>query len=195
MPFSRFLKAVRLTLLMLPVATSQAAAVWGRAEFLGGDVGTAYVGARLLDLSIYHQRYGMGIGTSLVDGRLHGWDIPRRGAPDASGHILSGIGPINAFVALKSWEGIPFFIGDYEAHPTVGRIEAYGSYCGWGRMWGFTEEAPNSLGEPERQRVGGGVPASYWDYGLRLDIGAYWGIAAGRFAFQTDREKEQFIED
>ncbi len=44
------------------------------------------------------------------------------------------------------------------------------------------------MGEPERQRVGGGVPASYWDYGLRLDIGAYWGVAAGRFAFQTDRE-------
>ncbi len=88
MPSSPCLKAIRSAPLFLLLLASPAAAVWGRAEFLGADLGSAYVGARLLDVALYHQRYGVGLGTTLIDGRLHGWDIPRRGSPDASGHIL-----------------------------------------------------------------------------------------------------------
>lgn len=176
-------KAFLATLPLLLVRPAHAA--WGRIEFVDAAAGRGFSQVRLFDTALHNERYGFGLGFTTLDARLHGWDIRRRGQPDASAHVLLGLAPVTAHWTIWNWEGPANFRGLDFAQPPVGHLSAYFHYGWWARLAGFTEVERPLLGEESRVDVEGRVPATYSDYGLRLDYGNYAAVSIGRMEFKT----------
>lgn len=162
----------RFSLAALLLCAGDASAYWTRQEWIGLELRTGSQKARLIDVSAYASRWGLGVGTTALDVTMGAWDVPRRGLPDASGHGVLIYFPLKAYVALASWKGGPYFhfIDKSRADHSVGKLEAYYSYCDWGSMFQFTEVTSTILpGQAARESVPGSVRAKVIDYGLRAD--------------------------
>lgn len=166
-------------------AVPASAESWNRVEILGLLGGNGVYGVDVLGLGIYHPRYGLGVGTRALELRGETWDLPRKGGlGDASAHAILLFAPLEARVVLHSWEGSPFTTL-VSAESSIGRLEAFGSYCPWAYFAQQTEVRPGLLGTPERAPVDGFVKATSWDWGLSYDAGRLWSVSAGRFEFKT----------
>lgn len=175
---------MRLVSLAILLLVSPAEGAWKRYEVIDAGVASAFQRLGAGEAALYHSRYGFGIGTRIGEARFGAWDVRRMGLPDASAHVLSSWFPVSGYLALKSWRG-----GRMITPPraeSLGRVELYGTLSRWGRLWGFTAARPDLLGDLERVRVRGAVPASYLDYGIRYDHGNFVSLAVGRFEFSTD---------
>lgn len=176
-------KALRL-LVALALLASPASAAWDRVEYFGGYAGNGYWGVDLLSAGIYHDRYGVGVGTKLADLRLQTWDLPRKGRPDASSHGMVIPFPLEARVVLASWEGKPY--QDYLSFESSnGRVELKGWYCPWTIFSDLTDVQPGVIGATERDPVYGVAYGTTWDAALSFDAGKLWAVEAGRFEFKT----------
>jgi hypothetical protein len=170
--------------LLLAAAPSRAA--WTRSEWLGLYAGNGHWGARVLDFSIYESRYGLGVGLAALDIKAGGWDAPRAGLRDASAHYFLLPVPLRAQLALHSWKGgVHFYDTVYKADRAIGRLELFGSYCGWASQSDFTERRPNILGDPEKVNIPGSLRATVTEYGLRADMGRSFWASVGRMEFRT----------
>lgn len=174
------------SVLLLAFAAAPCGA-WDRFEVFGAYAGTGFLGMRVADYGRYHGRYGVGVGTRLMDARLETWDLPRKSRPDASAHALIIPAPLEARIALKSWEG-PVYIEGTGAESSIGRVELHGWYCPWAFFGLMSEVQTDVLGERARAQINDIVGAEAWDVGLRYDRGNLWYVSAGRFEF---RSKEQ----
>ncbi len=158
--------------------------LWWRQEWVGYEATTGYFGFPIGDFAIYGARHGLGVGTTALRFRVAGWDVPRRDGNDVSGHLLTTYLPVNVYATLHSWEGRKtIFWG--KGKRSIGRIEAYGSYCPWGRLSVLTRERRDILGGRERVPVGGYAKAEVLDVGLRLDLGTMASFSVGRLEFKT----------
>lgn len=177
-----------LALLVVLAFPSPSHAIWLRWEIVGGAAGYRFLEGKAIGLTLYNQRYGVGIGSYLYEVKKHGWDIGRVGLSDASGHLLDSFGPVNIRLALKSYEGLPLVTGplrELRADHTINRLEAYLDYSGWGHLSNFSEARLNEQSELARFDVEGRLPVRYFNYGLRLDCGSTLGVSVGRLDFKT----------
>lgn len=181
----------------LLLAAEDASAYWLRMGGVGGEARTGSQLARAGELGLYESRYGLGLGTTVLEGQFGAWDLPRRGRPDASGHLIVNAFPLQAFATLYSWRGPAFlhFMDDSKADYSIGRLEAYGSYSNWARMHFFSDvQTPTFFGPPERTVVPRvTAQLKVIDYGLRADhmFGLSWTLAVGRQEI-TARESDVF---
>lgn len=170
------------------LAAPARAQTWDRFEVFGGYLGTGFSGIRVADYGLYNARYGVGVGTRLMDARLETWDLPRAGRrPDATADGIVIPVPLEARVALYSWEG-GIFTNETYAESSIGRLELHAWYCPWAFFGMMHEYQTNILGDRERVQINDTNAAQAWDMGARLDSGHLWYVSAGRFEFQT---KEQ----
>lgn len=156
----------------LALAAGDASAYWRRDEWVGVEFRTGSQRARLIDLSLYESRWGLGAGTTVLDMGMGAWDVPRPGLPDASGHGLMLLFPLKAYAALASWKGPPYFhfLDGSEAEHSVGKLELFYSYCDWATMFDFTEVTSGALpGQVGRAYTGERAKVKIVDYGLRFD--------------------------
>lgn len=182
---SRTLSSVFLSVLLALGSAPAQGATWDRFEVFGFYAGNQFAGIRVADYGLYSARYGLGLGTRLMDARLETWDLPRKGGrPDATADGLVIPVPLEARAALLSWEGGIFTDSTY-AESSIGRLELHGWYCPWA-MFGITHEYQTSLlGHRERVQTNDTNRAEAWEYGLRLDSGHLWYVSVGRFEFRT----------
>ncbi len=171
---------------LLLLSVGEASAAWGRLELFDVASGRGFSKVSFLDAAVLGERYGFGVGTNVLEGRAHGWDIRRRGAPDASAHLLWSVFPVSAWWTLWDWEGPENFRGLDFAEPSVGHVSAFYIYSGWAQLGGFNEVNRSIPDMETRQAVEGSVPATYTDCGLRVDYGNYVAVSAGRFRFTTE---------
>jgi hypothetical protein len=116
---------------------------WLRQQWIGYEAATSFYGFKVGDFSLHGARHGLGFGTTAAQIRVAGWDVPRRDGNDASGHALVTYLPLNAYLALHSWAG-PKRIFFGKGKRAIGRVEAFASYCPWGRLTAFTRESTSS---------------------------------------------------
>jgi hypothetical protein len=153
-------------------------------EYVGAFAGNGFYGGDILSLGLYHDSYGLGVGTTLLQMRGETWDLQRKHAPDASIHGILIPLPLEARVVLASWEGDPFV--DYvNVESSNARLELHGWYCPWAYFGAMTDVEPGPFGGPQRTQINDYVTGRAWDYGIGYDAGKLWGITMGRFEFQT----------
>jgi hypothetical protein len=170
----------------LAAAAPSSAAVWSKREWLGFEAAHGHQGLSIANVAWYYSRYGLGAGSALFDAKAGGWDVPRTGRPDASGHFLYQFAPLRVYWTLWSRDGwLPDAMLDLFQERSVAHVDLYASYTPFGRMTGFTQAGTNVLGDPERQAVAGSVPASILEYGLRADAGTVASVSVGRLRFRT----------
>jgi hypothetical protein len=150
-----------------------ARAYWVREEWFGFQPELGGYRARALDLAVYDSNYGLGVGTTGLEVVGGAWDVPRAGSSDASGHVVYELFPLKAYLALASWKGPPYFhiLDSRAADRSIGKVELYGSYCGWAQMSDFTQFNPNDPENQGREAVAGGASIRVIDYGVRVDQG------------------------
>lgn len=176
-----------LSLLLLAALSAPAAAeTWNRWEYMGGFGGNGFYGVDVLSVGLYHERYGFGVGTQLLQMRGDAWDLRRRGLPDATAHAILAPLPLEARLVLASWEGDPFVEATH-VESSNARIELHASICPWARFGGINDVQPDfATGKPTRTYWNNDmIPAVTWDYGIGYDAGQFWSITVGRFDFQT----------
>lgn len=184
----RSIKAA-LALVLCVAAAAPASGYWIRQEWIGYHAETGRLRLRGLDFTIYDSITGIGLGTGLGDLWVGAWDVRRVGAPDASAHHLFAPVPLRAAVALWSWAGPPYFHmrNRRVADQGIGRLELFGSYCGWATLGSFTEAEFGLIGyEFGRKNVPGTVKAKVFEYGVRADLGAHASAQVGRLVFETE---------
>lgn len=170
-----------------------AAETWSRIEILGalGGSGGVY-GFDAFGLGAYHPRYGIGVGTRLMEARWQTWDLSRKGGlPDASAHALLMPVPLEVRVILASWEGGMFRDTSASVESTNGRVELFGSYCPWAYFGQLNEVQTDRFGSESRDPVPGFIRTQTLDWGLMYDAGKLWSVSVGRFEFRT-REGDVF---
>lgn len=166
---------------LLLAATPAFAGSWNRIEYIGMFAGNGFWGADMLGYGIYQDYYGVGTGIRLAEFRVETWDLPRKGKPDASSHLILLPAPLEARVVLASWEGAPF-VDNVES--TNARLELHGRFCPWAIFGDMTDVEPGLIG-PERVQLNDIVYGSAWDLGISYDAGHFWSATAGRFEFRT----------
>lgn len=166
---------------------ARAGAVVWKGELFDFEAGHAYVGFRLLDLAIYEPVTGLGIGTNPFEVKRKGWDVRRPGRPDASGHNVITVAPVNLYAIVYSREGEPAMFSDYWGSLTLQRVELFASYSNWSSLGDFTEVGTDILGERTRVPVEGSVPARMINTGVRWDYGKYAAASVGRLELKTRR--------
>ncbi len=183
------MRSASAALLLALLAASPASAYWTREEWFGVQGETGRWRMRLVDLSVYDSWLGVGIGTTGLEAILGAWDIQRTRLPDASGHHLLVVAPVKAYWTLLSWNGPVYFLltNSRKAHRGIGRLELFGSYCGWATLTGFNEADFGTFTDYEGQRkpVSGSVSAKVADYGVRLDLGSTAALTVGRLELET----------
>lgn len=179
-----FKSLIRSSALLLLAGVPARAGHWDRIEAVGAYAGTGMAGVRLADYGIYNARYGVGVGTRLIDVRFETWDLRRRGLPDASFHGMIIPFPLEGRVALASWEGKPYIAGT-SAESTIGRVELYGWYCPWTTFAFINHVETDIIGQRSRVNLSDRIMGETWDWGLRYDSGHLWGLSAGRSEFRT----------
>lgn len=190
----RFRSGALLVLAALVLAPARGRAYWIRQEWIGYHAETGRFRLRGLDFAAYESTLGLGAGTALGDMWIGAWDVRRSGRPDASAHTLVALFPIRAYVALWSWAGPPYFhvLNRRVADQGIGRLELFGSYCGWGALGNFDEAdfgvVPSPGFEFQRTPVSGSLKAKIKEYGVRLDFGAHGSLQVGRLEFDADAD-------
>lgn len=182
---------------VLALAASDAGAYWTREEWIGYQPETGRYRTRVADLAIYESHWGPGVGITAFEIIAGAWDVPRFGRqPDASGHYIYEIFPLKAYLALVSWKGPPYFhmLDRRAADRSIGKLELYGSYCGWAQMTEFNEVSPTVINvDLGRDPVPGSVRVKLVDYGIRADqgLGSSFSLAAsiGRLEFVTTADQ------
>ncbi|MDE2143932.1 MAG: hypothetical protein KGJ84_16100 [Elusimicrobia bacterium] len=173
-----------LSLILLLAPASARADTWNRLEYFGGYVGPGLYGLDLFSYGLYHERYGVGAGTKLVDFRGDTWDIPRHGKPDASAHLTVVPIPLELRVVLASWEGAPF-VEYVNAESSNGRVELHGWYCPWAFFGAMTDMETDILGERQRTQINDIARGEAWDWGIGYDAGQLWSFTVGRYDFRV----------
>ena len=99
-----------LSAIILLASVSASAETWNRVEYFGVFGGNGLYGMDILSMGLYHESYGLGIGTTLLQYRGETWDLQRRNLPDVSAHAILVPLPLEARVVLASWRAIPSWI-------------------------------------------------------------------------------------
>lgn len=156
-----------LAAVLLAAGAGPAGAYWLREDWTGFQAEPHSFRFRLLDFAAYESETGFGIGTEAFEGASGPLDVSRIGRPDASAHALYEFLPIKAYLALASWRG-PTYLHATEiaVDRSIGKLELYGSYCGWASLTEF-----NEVGDYGRQAVAGSLRTRVIEYGVRVDQG------------------------